>query len=219
MVEDENLTQVQIDSVLEHYSFEYDRLIFIDSSNYAILPISTQKSRGGGKTIYSGMTYYEDSYPQYWNFIFYNTENGKVTLLTKEKMRISEYRTNLKNVGPILQNSVLYEIGNTDYDKNNALTYADPEQLFISENTGENLRRISPINESILEYHIVPNTDKIIAKTLRDTNNDFKFDREDETLWYLIDVADPSEPSEILNKTERKEIENLYFKQWLVKKK
>ena len=214
IVEEENLTQKQIDSVLDEYSFTYSGVVFIDSIEKAILPISTQKSRGGR---YSTDSYYADSYPQYWNLIFYDIKSGKTKLLTDKKTRISEFKTNLREVGPILQKSVLYEISDTDFDMDGKLTYSDPEQLFVSDIDGENFIEISPKNEDLKDYQIVPNTDKIIIQTLRDTNNDKEFDQKDEVIWYLIDLSKKSKLMEILKENERREIERLYFKQWLLK--
>jgi hypothetical protein len=215
VVEDENLTQKQIDSVLDEYSFEYSRVVFIDSLEKVIFPISTQKARGKSRS--SKDSYYADSYPQYWNLIFYDLESGKTKLLTEKKTRISDFRTNLNEVGPILKNSVLYEISDTDYDLDNKLTYLDPKQLYISDINGDNFKRISSKNEHLKEYQIVPNTDKIIFQTLRDTNGDKQFNKKDELIWYLIDLSSKENPLEILNKKERNDVENLYFKQWLVK--
>ncbi|SRX75345.1 TolB-like translocation protein [Aequorivita antarctica] len=217
VVENNNLNQKQIDSVLDKYNFEYESLIFIDSTQQAILPITTQKPRGGSRL--SSKSYEAESYPQYWNIIFYNIETGHTNLLTKSKMRISNYHANLRNSGPIISKSIIYKICDTDYDNDNQLTYKDPEQLFISVIDGSNLTRLSPLGEQIMDFQIVPDSDKIIFSTQRDTNEDLEFDKKDELIWYLIDLSKESKPIEIINKTERKEIENLYFKQWLVKNK
>ncbi len=215
IVENKNLTQKQIDSVLDEYNFEYSRVVFIDSLEKAILPISTQKARGGRR--YKKVSYSADSYPRYWNLLFYDVKTGKTKLLTEKKTRISDFRTNLTKVGKILKRSILYEIGDTDFDLDNKLTYSDPIQLFISDIDGENFRKLSPKNEHLTEYQIVPNTNKIIFQTLRDTNDDKKFDIKDEVIWYMIDLSNESQSIEILNDNERKKIGNLYFQQWLVK--
>ncbi|GAA4279576.1 hypothetical protein GCM10022259_43010 [Aquimarina mytili] len=215
IIEDKNLNQKQIDSILDEYHFEYSRVVFIDSLEKVILPISTQNASGGSR--YTSKSYYADSYPNYWNLIFYDVKTGKTKLLTKKKTRISDFTTNFKNVGPILKKSVLYRAGDTDYNLDKKLTYLDPEQLFISDIDGNKLLRLSPVDENLIEYEIVPNTDKIIFRTLRDSNRDKKFDEKDDKVWYLIDLSTASKAIEILNQEKRKEIENLYFKQWLVK--
>jgi len=215
IVEDSNLSQKQIDSVLNEYNFEYARLQFLDSTNYALLPISTERPRGSSRL--NKDSYEADSYPQYWNFIFYNVVTKETKLLTNEKMRISHFVANLKEVGPLLSKSILYKIADTDYNNDSRLTYGDPEQLFISGTDGKNLKRLSPLDEHLKEFFIVPNTDMIIVKTLRDANKDFDFDKRDEIIWYNIDLNSNKVPTEILNEKLRKEIENQYFKQWLVK--
>ena len=217
VVENSNLNQKQIDSVLDKYNFEYESFVFIDSTQQAILPITTQKPRGGSRM--SSKSYEAESYPQYWNIIFYNFETGQTNLLTKSKMRISNYHANLRNAGPIISKSIIYQICDTDYDNDKQLTFIDPEQLFISGADGSNLKRLSPLSEQIMEFQIVPNSDKIIFSTQRDTNKDLEFDIKDELIWYLVDLSKDSKPVEIINKTKRKEIENLYFNQWLVKSK
>jgi hypothetical protein len=202
VIENNDLNQIQIDSVLNDYNFEYEKLIFIDSTQQAILPITTQKPRGGGSRL-NTKSYKAESYPQYWNMIFYNIETGETNLLTKSKMRISNYHANLRNVGPIISKSIIYEICDTDYDNDNQLTYLDPEQLFISGADGSNLKRLSPESEQIMDFQIVPNSDKIIFSTQRDTNKDLEFDKKDELIWYLIDLSKESKPVEILNKKKR----------------
>ncbi|TRZ43994.1 hypothetical protein DMZ48_08565 [Robertkochia solimangrovi] len=220
VIEETDLTPQQIDSVLDEYSFEYSRIVMIDSIEKVILPITTQRSSGSTFPRYSSKFDSEaDSYPNYWNFIFYDIKSGSARLLTKKKTRISEFETNFYRVGPLLKKSVLYKLADTDFNKDNKLTSEDPLQLCITDQDGENYRRLSPITEHLVEYHIVPNTDKIIYKTLRDTNNDQKFDVKDEGIWYIIDLSKDSKPIELINTKERKEIENLYFKQWLVKEK
>lgn len=214
IVEDKNLNQQQIDSILEDYNFKYSQIVFIDSLEKVIFPVATEIIYG--RSSYSS-SYDSDSYSNYWNFIFYDIKSGKTKLLTDKKTSFSSFHTNLENVGPTLKRSVLYQATDIDYNEDGKLTYKDPSHLFISDIDGNNFTRISPINEDFQEYRIVPNTDKIIFKTLRDVNNSKKFNAKDETVWYLIDVSTNNKPIEILSGAERKKIENLYFKQWLVK--
>jgi len=217
IVEDESLNQQQIDSILEDYNFQYSRIVFIDSLEKVIFPVSTPFiSR---KSSYRSSSYDSDGYSNYWNFIFYDIKTGQKKLLTNKKTSISSFSANLENVGPVLKKSVLYEGYDTDYNEDGKINFKDPSQLFISDIDGNSFTRISPINEDLMEYRFVPNTDKIIFRTRRDINNSKKFNAKDENIWYLVDVSTNNKPIEILNAAERKNIENLYFKQWLVKNK
>lgn len=215
-IETENLTEIQIDSILTDFNFNYNNPIFIDSTNQVLLPITTQFQKVEKMSRYS--SYKGDSYPRYWNILFYNSATGETNLLTESKMRISDFRTNMVDVGKTLSKSVLYQLKMTDYNNDNKLTYKDPQYLFISKINGKDLRQISPENEDLETYTIIPNTDQIIIKTKRDSNKDLEFGVDDELVWYKVDVNKNSKPIEIINMAERKKIKHLYFEQWLKKK-
>ena len=167
--------------------------------------------------MYSSNDYGTEDYPQYWNILFFNSENDTSNLLTQSKFNISSFDCNIKNTGPILKNSILYRIGDLDYNKDKRINYDDPIHLFISKIDGSELTRLSPINENLESYRIVPNSDKIIFRTKRDIDSDLDFDNEDELIWYQINLSEQNSIKEIVSPTERKLIEKLYFKQWLIK--
>ena len=215
IIEDKNLSQTQIDSILDEYNFVYADLTFIDSTNQILLPITTQ--RNYKRKMYSSNDYGTEDYPQYWNILFFNSENDTSNLLTQSKFNISSFDCNIENTGPILKNSILYRIGDLDYNKDKRINYDDPIHLFISKIDGSELTRLSPINENLESYRIVPNSDKIIFRTKRDIDSDLDFDNEDELIWYQINLSEQNSIKEIVSPTERKLIEKLYFKQWLIK--
>ncbi|MFD2564997.1 hypothetical protein [Aquimarina rubra] len=215
IVEEKDLTQIQIDSILNEYNFVYDDLTFIDSTSQVLFPITTQKSYNRKR--YSSSEYEAEDYPRYWNILFYNNINGETSLLTNSKVRISDFRCNIKNSGPILKDRILYRIGDTDYNKDKRFNFEDPIHLFVSNIDGSELTRLSPLNEDLETYQIIPNTDKIIFRTTRDVDSDLDFDNEDELIWYQIDLSKENSLKEIVKTSDRKLIEKLYFEQWLVK--
>jgi hypothetical protein len=216
-IEKENLNQEQIDSILDDYNFDYSNVVFIDSLEKAIIPI-TSKNLRGKRNSYRSSYDVSDSF-SYWNFIFYDIGTGEIKLLTEKKTGITDFRTNLDNVGPVLSNSVLYTAGDTDYNQDLRLTYEDPSYLFISDTDGRDFRRLSPVAEHVREFRIIPDSDKIIFQTYRDTNQDLIFNSKDDKIWYLIDIGVNSEAIEIISPDKRNEIKSLYFNQWLVKTK
>jgi len=215
IVEEKDLTQSQIDSILDEYNFVYDDLTFIDSTSQVLFPITTQKNYNRKRD--SSYEYEAEDYPRYWNILFYNNINDKTSLLTNSKIRISNFQCNIEESGPILRNRILYEISDTDYNQDKRLNYKDPLHLFVSKIDGSELTRLSPLNEDLEIYTIVPNTDKIIFRTKRDVDSDLDFDKEDELIWYQIDLSVANSLKEIVKTTDRKLIEKLYFEQWLVK--
>jgi len=215
VIEEKDLTQTQIDSIIDEYNFVYDDLTFIDSTSQVLFPITTQKNYNGKR--YSSYDYESEDYPRYWNILFYNSISNKTGLLTNSKIRISSFKCNIEEAGPILRKRILYKIGDTDYNQDKRFNMEDPLHLFISKIDGSEFTRISPLNEELESYTIIPNTDKIIFRTRRDIDSDLDFDKEDELIWYQIDLSVENSIKEIIKKSDRKLIEKLYFEQWLVK--
>lgn len=220
-IETEDLTTKQIDSILLEFKFQDESPIVLDSTNYVLIPISTELLERRKK--YSKEGYYSEDYPRYWNVLFYNRETGENQLLTEKKINISQIHTvgiEYDDRNKILNRKVLYEIRGEDYNKDNRLNSQDPKYLFCSEIDGNNLTRISPENEDLQFFKVIRKSSQILIRTKRDTNKDLIFNREDESIWYNAELANQSwELNEIIDSIGRKRIKNLYLEQWLKKKK
>jgi len=221
-IDTENLTQVQIDSILNEFKFQYENPIILDSTNQILIPISTKLLKR--KTSYSKDGYYTDDFPRYWNVLFYNRSTGKTNLLTNEKFRISEINTKNKDDDyeeseNVLNGKILYTISDKDYNHDGKLNRKDPEFLFVSELDGNGLLRISPENEDLVHYEVIRKSNEIIIETRRDINNDLIFDHQDELIWYKSKMENNIwKNTEIIDSLNRQKIEKLYFEQWLKKK-
>lgn len=222
LIDQENLSQTQIDSILEKFRFKYEKPIILDSNDQVLIPISTEFIQK--RKSYSKVSYEYNEYPRYWNVLFYNTKSNETRLLTEDKYRISsistknnakEHERKLKS----LDGKILYKIGDIDYNKDRKLNQKDPEFLFISEIDGTNLKRISPINEDLIHYEVVPNSNQIILETRRDINKDSLFNKDDVSIWYRTELIDKEwQINEMIDSSFRRKIEHLYFNQWLLKK-
>lgn len=215
-----DLTSEQVDSILTEFKFQYETPIVLDSTNQVLIPISTELLERRTKLSKDG--YYSDDYPRYWNVLFYNRETGANRLLTENKIRISNIYANRENLeadDKIMSKKVLYEIGDIDFNKDKTLNDKDPEYLFSSEINGMNLKRISPLNEDLQYFEVIPNSEQLLIRTLRDVNRDSIFNTEDESIWYRAKLETQEWAlTEIINSIGRKRIEKLYFEQWLKKK-
>ena len=213
------MTQEQIDSVLQAFEFEYDEPIIIDSTDQILLPISTSLLQNRGSS------YHKDGYysTDYWNILFYNRKTGETKLLTEKKLRISKIDAQYNEYEELpnkrLEEKILYTVKDKDYNEDGYLDYSDPKFLFVSEVDGSEFKRISPLNEDLQYYKVIPNAQQIIFKTLRDINEDSIFNNVDEFIWYKTELSSNEEwkIEEIINSNKRKVIENLYFEQWLKK--
>lgn len=220
-IETENLTSQQIDSILTEFKFQYESPLVLDSTSQVLIPISTELLER--RKTFSKDGYYSDDYPRYWNVLFYDRKTGENQLLTERKIRISQiYAVSDEYEGgnKILNNKVLFEIADTDYNDDGKLNSQDPEYLFCSELNGENLTRISPNYEDLQFFKVIPKSNQILIRTIRDTKRDSIFNNEDESIWYKAELDNQKWiVNEIIDSTGRKTIENLYFEQWLKKKK
>lgn len=81
-----------------------------------------------------------------------------------------------------------------------------------------NLKRISPINEHLQYFEVIPKSEQLLLRTLRDTNQDSIFNSKDELIWYNAKLENQEWAlTEIIDSIGRKRIEKLYFEQWLKK--
>lgn len=222
----ENLTSVQIDSVLEGYQFSYEQPIVLDSSEYLLIPISAN-SINRSKGFISSSRYtdeYGNSYEkgvggQYWNVIFYNRQTGIARLLTESKYRISEINPpggNYRQRQGSLRTKILYKLSDIDYNQDQHMNHHDPEYLFVSDLNGENLERLSPPDEDLQYYEVIPEADQILFRTRRDTERDSVFNEKDEVMWYQTTlVGNTWERRAIIDTALQQRIKRLFFEQWL----
>ena len=219
VIDTENLTEEEIDSLLLEYKFSYESVILVDSSKYMMIPISTKLL--DRRISYGKDGYYSDDYPRYWNILFYNQNTGTTTLLTEKKVRISriysEQRDSEDEKGTVFKGKILYVIGDEDFNNDDKVDSEDPDNLFSSDLDGMNLERISPVGEHFQYFRVVPETNELLIRTLRDSDGDKKFDRDrDLQIWYTAQLIDRRWAlSELIDSTGRDRIENLFFEQWL----
>jgi hypothetical protein len=164
----------------------------IDSSHIIIYPLILERvsSSGSLSSGYSERT-------NYWNLIFYNTETGFKNLLTNDKKILitsieegnsfsSEFNTELFN---IINNSIFYNVVTSDFNQNKQLDQEDLTYLFISDKQGKNFRQISPADYNIQSWEVIKGTNKVIMQAQRDDNNDKKFNENDRSTPFIVDLS------------------------------
>ena len=201
------------------YNFTYEAPIFLKNSKQVLIPISTDLLEKR-KFSRSDSYYYSEEEPRYWNVLFYNSETGGTSLLTDKKWSISNFDTNLEETGPILARSIIYQITTRYYNRDGKLNELDAEHLFISGPDGTNLLQLSPSKEDFHSYQVIPETDQLIIKTIRNADDKPEFNSNDEFIWYKAELKNGTwQTVEIIDSMQRKTIANLYFEKWLKKKR
>lgn len=215
----ENITEQQIDSIMDNFQFAYDNPTFLEASDYVMFPMTTGISIESKRKLNSNYSSYASlKYNNWWNMLFYNQQNHTTRLLTEEKFQIDRFSTNFKDAGAVLNQSILYLLSEDNYPKNREKNLRDPSILYISDKSGQHLNRLSPINENVYDFTLIPKTDKILVRTKRDENQDSLFNIYDPSFLYIVDVAGDAKPKLVIDTTNQKLIEHLYFEQWVKEK-
>ncbi|HNI43430.1 MAG TPA: hypothetical protein PKH93_01485 [Chitinophagales bacterium] len=212
------LTSKEIDSILTQNNFEYESPIVLDRQQQVLIPLSGYVFHSKASYEY-GYDYDTKDFVSHWNILFHNPITGASRLLTKNKVKIISFHTkttDIEETKKILNNKILYDIVDTDFNNDQRLDENDPDYLFVSDINGENLQRISPQNEDLVHFEVLPKNQQILIQTIRDVNKDLHFNSEDETIWYEALLKSKEwHIQEMFDSTFRKQIGNIYFEQWI----
>lgn len=201
--------------------------IEIDSSGIVVFPLQigeTDDSRLKG-SFESGKN------DVCWNMIFYNTKTGEKHWLSDRKMLILNYETNYSNSynssndSEILKiddysskNYIFYNIITEDFNQDKKLNYDDPTYLFITDKEGKNLKQISPKSMNVVDWKLIPKTNKIIINARKDINGNKNFDEnEDELINLEFDLNTQKSAKLIFDKKDQDSLINNFKKNWNTK--
>jgi hypothetical protein len=170
----------------------------------------------------------------FWNVIFYNYKTNQSTLLEPtNKILIGGYNfwgysssysgynnTEGNTVGHLETNKqtpyIFYSVYKDDYNNDKKLNTDDPAYFFVSNKDGSNFKQVSPSNISITNKTFPKNNSFLLLEGLRDSNNDKKFDADDEKVFYKVNMTDSAlVPQEIFNATFKVELKKLFNKHWI----
>ena len=189
----------------------------IDSSQFIIYPLikekSTEENYGSSS---SGRA------ATYWNLIFYNPSTKEFHLLDTSKMILSSYNnggtssTYDKASGKMgfADKFIFYSVITTDFNKDNTLDEDDPKYLYISDKSGYNFKQISPDNLNVTGWYAIKGTSKVVIQTVKDSNNDKKFDQDDEQVPFVYDLAKGGKAEQVFSKDFKERTQKLYEKLW-----
>jgi hypothetical protein len=169
----------------------------LDSSEYFLIPRllddsnKDQFDKGKGYILWS---YYTD-------ILFYNTKtnqtkkllDGRLALISPFLQRRSSYYNQEKEpdlTNNILPKLILYSITTDDFNGDKVLDSDDPSYLYISTNTGEQLRQITPNGFDVISWTVSKDKKIVLVKGRIDKNKNKKFGNGDDHVYYRIDLND-----------------------------
>ena len=121
------------------------------------------------------------------NILYYNLITGKSHPLSTDTFHILSFAIHTEFVKPL----ILYRIVKTDLNKDNKFDSSDPVIIYVSNLIGDSLTRITPENEQFIDYFYYPSTNKILIKTIVDSDNNKKFESNDETNFLEMKIDNP----------------------------
>jgi hypothetical protein len=186
----------------------------IDSSGILMFPLSMRETEQESEGSFS---YKKVPGSGYWNIIFYNAKTTEYHLLTDKKMIIANYEHKYGNDGQVniaqKTDYIFYTIRTDDFNKDQKLTYQDPQYLFISDKLGKNFRQISPANYDLNNWKFIKNANKIVLTARKDSDENNKFDDADEVMAFEI-ALDQTTPQAIFPDNFKNKLKILFDRDW-----
>jgi hypothetical protein len=168
----------------------------IDSSAYFLIPrlvdSDNQDAYGKGKG-YLPLDSYSEIF--FYNAVTKQTKklfNGQLALINTFIPR-RYYYENIKETDTprnILPNHILYIARTDNFNGDNGLDTDDPQYLYISSKTGDNLKQVTPKGLNVISWTLSKDKKMLLVKLQNDKNGNKKFGNGDDELYYRVDLLD-----------------------------
>ena len=168
----------------------------VDSSAYFLIPRLVddvnKDAYGKGKGYLPWGNYNE--------IFFYNAATKQTRKLFDKQLALIQpfssrrnYYENLKepDIPPnFLPNHIVYIARTDNFNGDNGLDNEDPQYLYISTKTGDNLRQVTPKGMNVISWTLSKDKKMILVKVQHDKNGNKKFGNGDDELYYRVDLQD-----------------------------
>lgn len=184
----------------------------VDSSGIFMLPLDMGESEKRGKDSY----YKNMPANQYWNIVFYNSNDGSVHLLGEQKMLIKQYDVppNGLTEGQTHPKFIFYHITTTDVNNDKLLNDKDPVYLFATNKEGKGLKQLSPVGYHVKSWTYIKSSGKILMLAIPDSDKNLEFNHEDEVAAFETGTDYASQPREIIAPALKTQIKELFHRDW-----
>lgn len=168
----------------------------IDSTEYLIHPIGVFSIRGGEKSGYFGSSDSQSNgffgnndmfYGELTNLKFQKTDSDSLKLLTEKNLKITKFNFLRDIFNNTRKKFFVFEVIELDWNSNGRLDAEDPGVLYISRESGENFRNLTPKGQVLLDWKTIPQQNRLYFRSIEDTNMNGKFEKEDRVHYFYID--------------------------------
>jgi hypothetical protein len=196
------------------------------SNDYILFPLLVRDAKNKDESV-SLYSKERGDGTMYWNIIFHNYKTGENSLLEPEKkiliggynLNSGYYSSESYSVGEVETYKqspyIFYTVYTDDYNGDKKLGTNDPAYFYISNPDGSGFKQVSPPNISITQKTFPKNTPFLLLSGIRDSNNDKKFDADDEQVYYKVNMTDSAfKAEEIFNTSFKIKLKKLFDKNW-----
>lgn len=196
-------------------NINYGELIMRRSPDRIMIPVylpeQDQKENSSFDILRSG--YKKNKTTLYNNIVFYHKKTGDAHLLLKKKAMIQSFDLlEIKSVDKKSQKFWLYKIIEQDTNADKKLNHQDATIGYISDLSGKNLQQITPNNSKMLSWVILAGENSILIRIIKDSNQDKKFTKLDNTNFVRVNLKEPTIGKEIISQELEKEIKSYVIK-------
>ncbi len=131
------------------------------------------------------------------NILFYNLINGNSYQLVSDTIHILSFAIHKEFSKPL----IFYRIVKQDLNEDKKYNSFDPVMLYVSELDGKNLKQITAVDEHFIDYNYYPKSDKILIKTILDSDKNKEFTNSDETSFVEMIISNPSFGKDVFSKS------------------
>lgn len=123
------------------------------------------------------------------NLKFQKVDSDSIKPLTDQRVLI-QTATYLKSVSDKINKQIMvYTMFDMDTNKDGKLDTSDIKTLYLSRISGDDLTKISPEFQELIDWQLVESKNRLYFRTVEDTNKNGEFDSKDVVHYNYIDLA------------------------------
>lgn len=126
------------------------------------------------------------------NLKFQHIDSTEIRSLTDKKMVIqtASFLNTISEKSKLQY--LIYTVSDIDTNKDGQVNASDIKSLYISNISGLNFKKISPTMEELIDWNLVEEKDRLYFRTIEDTNKNGLFDKNDQVLYYFLNLQNPA---------------------------
>ncbi|HEY9652213.1 MAG TPA: hypothetical protein V6C95_16240 [Coleofasciculaceae cyanobacterium] len=188
----------------------YGELVIKEESDYILIPVRLSKDKNQTRTnlLESSLSY--ERQDLFSNLIFYRKQDGETHLLLNKPALLSSFDfLEKKEQGKPPTRYWLYKIIENDTNADKKLTLEDATIGYLSDLSGKNIQQITPNNTQLISWTVVQSMGAILAKIIKDSDNDQKFTERDETAFIQVNLSKPAIGTEIISEQIKQQLQSI----------